>query len=66
MKTVEDYFKYLKEELEKIDSNISNNILDKVNKWEDFDNLTEISKMLFFLYKVEGVRIADYKEFQRI
>lgn len=28
--------------------------------------IPKISKMLFFLYKVEGIRIANYKEWLRI
>jgi hypothetical protein len=66
MKKVEDYFEYLKLELCKYNTPITNSILEKVKVWENFENLTEISKMLFFLYKVEGIRIANYKEWIRI
>lgn len=66
MKKVEDYFEYLKLELVKYNTPMTNSILEKVKVWENFDNLTEISKMLFFLYKVEEIRIASYKEWIRI
>ena len=65
MKTVEDYFKYLKSQLSSFDSSFCESILQKVEK-HDGENLSDISKMLFFLYKTEGIRIANYKEFQRI
>lgn len=65
MKTVEDYFKYLKYELSQSDSSICKSILEKVEK-HDGKNLSDISKMIFFLYKVEGIRIANYKEWQRL
>lgn len=66
MKPVEEYLEYLKNELSLYNSNFSKSILDKVEKWDNLENLTEISRMLFFLYKVEGIRIANYKEWQRI
>lgn len=62
MKTKEEYFKYLKEKLLLENSAICESILNKVND----SNLKDISKMLFFLYKVEGIRIATYTEFQRL
>jgi hypothetical protein len=65
MKTVEDYFSYLKNELSINDSSFCKSILEKVENYKS-DNLSDISKMLFFLYKVEGIRIANYKEWQRL
>ena len=62
MKTKEEYFKYLKEKLLLENSAICESILNKVND----SNLKDISKMLFFLYKVEGIRIDTYTEFQRL
>jgi hypothetical protein len=65
MKTTQEYFKYLIKELKEKDSKICKSILERSEKFND-DYINEISKMLFFLYKVEGIRIANYKEFQRL
>lgn len=65
MKTVEEYFEYLKIELSKNESPFCKGILEKV-KVHQGENLSDITKMLFFLYKVEGIKIADFREFQRI
>jgi hypothetical protein len=65
MKTVEEYFDYLKSNLSSYESPFCKSILEKV-KVHKGDNLSDITKMLFFLYKVEGIKIANYKEFQRI
>ena len=65
MKTVEEYFEYLKFELLSNESPFCKSILEKV-KVHDGNNLSDITKMLFFLYKVEGIKIANYREFQRI
>jgi hypothetical protein len=65
MKTTEEYFKYLISELKNKDSKICESILDRSNNFND-EYIPKISKMLFFLYKVEGIRIANYKEWLRI
>lgn len=65
MKPVEEYFKYLKMELKNNNSPICNSILEKIEK-HNGDDLSDISKMLLFLYKLEGIRIANYREWQRI
>lgn len=65
MKTTDEYFKYLIEQLRKKDSKICESILERSEKFND-NYINEVSKMLFFLYKVEGIRIANYKEWQRI
>jgi hypothetical protein len=65
MKTTQEYFEYLIKELKEKDSKICKSILERSEKFND-DYINEISKMLFFLYKVEGIRIANYKEFQRL
>jgi hypothetical protein len=65
MKTVEEYFEYLKLELSKNESPFCKSVLEKV-KVHQGENLSDITKMLFFLYKVEGIKIANYKEWQRI
>jgi hypothetical protein len=65
MKTVKEYFEYLNTELSKNDSPFSKNILEKV-KVHQGENLSDITKMLFFLYQVENIKIANYKEWQRL
>jgi hypothetical protein len=65
MKTVEEYFEYLKIELSKNESPFCKSILEKV-KVHKGENLSDITKMLFFLYKVESIKIANFREFQRI
>jgi hypothetical protein len=65
MKTVEEYFEYLKLELSKNESPFCKSVLEKV-KVHQGENLSDITKMLFFLYKVENIKIANYKEWQRI
>ena len=66
MKPVEEYFKYLKVELSNYDSPFSKLILEKVENWENYDNLNGINKMLFFLLDVENIKIATFSEWQRI
>jgi hypothetical protein len=65
MKTVGEYFDYLKFELSSNESPFCKSILERVEN-HDGDNLSDITKMLFFLYKVEGIKIANFREFQRI
>jgi hypothetical protein len=65
MKTVVEYFEYLKIELSSSDSPFCESILKRVEN-HNGDDLSDITKMLFFLYKVEGIKIANYREWQRI
>ena len=65
MKPVEEYFNYLKMELLSKSSPFCTSILEKIEN-HNGENMSDISKMLFFLYKVEGIRIANYKEWQRL
>jgi hypothetical protein len=66
MKTVEEYFEYLKFELSKVDSPFFKLVLEKLEDISDHNDLPKIYKMLFFLQEVEGVKIATYREWQRI
>jgi hypothetical protein len=66
MKPVEEYFKYLKSELSKNDSPIFKLVLEKVENWTDYEDLSGISKMLFFILDVEGFKIATFREWQRM
>ena len=66
MKTVEEYFEYLKFELSKVDSPFFKLVLEKLEDISDQNDLPKIYKMLFFLQEVEGVKIATYREWQRI
>lgn len=66
MKPVEDYFEYLKIELSKYDSPFFKVVLEKIENWKDYENLSGVNKMLFFLLDVENVKIATFREWQRI
>jgi hypothetical protein len=66
MKPVEDYFEYLKIELSKYDSPFFKVVLEKIENWKDYENLSGVNKMLFFLLDVENVKIATFTEWQRI
>jgi hypothetical protein len=65
MKTVEEYFEYLKFELSSNETPLCKSILQIVENHNGCD-LSDITKMLFFLYKVEGIKIANFREWQRI
>ena len=65
MKTVEEYFDYLTTQLSQNESPFCKSILERV-KVHQGEDLSDITKMLFFLYKVEDIKIASYKEWQRI